>query len=61
MVTMRRAHVGCPKCGHRFTVRDNGGLSKENTDKVWAAFDKTFIEMDKAFRSMDRMFKKLWK
>lgn len=66
MTTLRKANVNCPKCGHGFVVRDNGGLSKEKADKIWAASDVAFAAMDRAFKEMDKAFRKvfdrnLWK
>lgn len=56
MTTLRKADVNCPKCGHGFTVRDNGGLSKEQADNAWRAFDRAFVLMDRAFSQMDKAF-----
>lgn len=57
MVTLRKAHVNCPRCGHGFTVRDNGGLSKEAADKIWKASDEIFAAADRLFAEARRMFK----
>lgn len=57
MTILRKAHVNCPKCGHGFTVRDNGGLTKAKADAIWKAVDDAFAAMDKAFAKMNRLFK----
>lgn len=57
MTTLRKAHVDCPKCGHGFTVRDNGGLTPKEADRVWKKFDEAFAAMDRAFASMRKMFR----
>lgn len=57
MTTLRKAKVNCPKCAHTFTVRDNGGLSPLQADRVWKKFDKAFAAMDCAFASMRKMFR----
>jgi hypothetical protein len=57
MTTLRKAHVNCPKCGHGFTVRDNGGLTPAQADRVWKAVDEAFAAMDRAFAKMRRIWK----
>lgn len=57
MTTLRRAHVNCPKCGHGFTVRDNGGLTKERADAIWKAIDEVWAAVDRAFAKM----RKIWR
>lgn len=57
MSTLRKADVKCPKCGHGFVVRDNGGLTKVQVDKAWKASDELFKAVDKAFKAFDRIFK----
>ena len=57
MTTLRKAHVHCPKCGHGFTVRDNGGLSKAEADKVWKAADSLFAAADRMFAAARKLFK----
>lgn len=59
MPTLREAHVNCPKCGHGFIVRDNGGMTKAKADKIWKATEEAFALIDKAF---DKLFHpSLWK
>ena len=57
MVTLRKANVNCPKCGHGFTVRDNGGLSPEKANKIWKATDELFAAADRLFASVRKMFR----
>lgn len=57
MTTLRKAHVNCPNCGHGFTVRDNGGLTKVQADRVWKAVDEAFAAMDRAFAKMRRIWR----
>ena len=56
MVTIRKAKVYCPKCGHGFIVRDNGGLTKQKDDRAWKAFDEAFARWDKAVEKLWRAF-----
>jgi hypothetical protein len=57
MTTLRKAHIKCPKCGAGITVRDNGGLTPAQADRVWAAFDRAFEAMDRAFAAMRKAFR----
>jgi hypothetical protein len=57
VITLRKAHVNCPKCGHGFTVRDNGGLSKDQADKVWRAVDDAWAAIDRVFAQVGRIWK----
>ena len=57
MTTLRKARIKCPKCGAGITVRDNGGLTPQQADKVWAAMDKVFEAMDRAFAAMRKLMK----
>lgn len=57
MTTLRKAHVACPKCGHGFIVRDNGGLTLAQADKVWKAVDEAFAAVDRAFAKIRRIWK----
>lgn len=57
MVTLRKAHVKCPKCGADLIVRDNGGLSKEEADQVWKAFEQGWAMIERAFARMGKLFK----
>lgn len=55
--TIRLAKVCCPKCQHKFTVRDRGELSKKDADLIWRGFYRAFREMDKAFKTLNRIWK----
>lgn len=55
MTTFRKAHINCPKCGAPITVRDNGGLTPDQADRMWAAFNEAFAKFDKAFRTIFRI------
>lgn len=57
MTTLRKAKVKCPKCGHGFTVRDNGGMTKAQADKTWKVIDEAFELMDSAFGKLNRLLK----
>lgn len=57
MTTLRKAHVNCPRCKHRFTVRDNGGVETKKADQVWKKFDEAFSAMDKACAKMREIWK----
>lgn len=57
MVTLRKAHINCPKCGHGFTVRDNGGLSPAEADRVWKMADELFAAADRLFARAASLFK----
>jgi len=56
MPTLRKADVKCPKCGHGFAVRDNGGLTKTEADRKWKALDEACAAMDRAAAKFDKIF-----
>ena len=59
MKAIRQATVSCPKCGHHFVVRDNGGIPKERADRIFKASDEAFAAIDRLLKQL--FHPSLWK